>query len=114
MGRSGQSRTLDVYADLDVTPLRNTVDQSFPNNGVEVQSQEDKVMLVGVPSAAVAEQIVKMAELFQRSCQRVAIAAPPRLKQVMLKVRFAEADRSKLTAFGINLFSRARPIPSAP
>ena len=26
-------------------------------------------------------------------------------KQVMLKVRFAEADRGKLTAFGINLFS---------
>ena len=31
--------------------------------------------------------------------------APPRLKQVMLKVRFAEADRSKLTSFGINIFS---------
>ena len=44
----GQNRILDVFADLDVTSLRNTLDQSFPNSGVEVQSQGDKVMLVGV------------------------------------------------------------------
>ena len=29
---TGQNRTLDVYADLDITPLRNTLDQSFPNS----------------------------------------------------------------------------------
>ena len=35
----------------------------------------------------------------------IRLAPPPRQKQVMLKVRFAQVDRSKLTAFGINLFS---------
>ena len=104
---SGQNRTLDVYADLDVTQLRNTLDQSFPNNGVDVQSQADKVMLVGtVPSAAVADQIVKMAGSYAKDVVNgLQVAAPPRQKQVMLKVRFAEADRSKLTYFGINIFS---------
>lgn len=106
-GESGPSRMMDVFADLDVTPLRNTLDQSFPNSGVDVQSQENKVMLSGVvASPAIAEQVLKMAANFSKDVVNgLQVAQPPRLKQVMLKVRFAEADRGKLTAFGINLFS---------
>jgi pilus assembly protein CpaC len=104
---AGQNRTLDVYADLDVTPLRNTLDQSFPNSGVDVQSEGDKVMVVGtVPNAGVADQILKMAGNFSKEVVNgLQIAPPPRQKQVMLKVRFAEADRSKLSEFGFNIFS---------
>ena len=104
---TGQNRTLDVYADLDITPLRNTLDQSFPNSNIEVQSQGGKVTLVGtVSSPAVAEQVLKMAGNFSKEVvDGLVVAAPPRQKQVMLKVRFAEADRGKLTQFGINLFS---------
>ena len=104
---TGQNRTLDVYADLDITPLRNTLDQSFPGSSIEVQSQGGKVTLVGtVPSPAVADQILKMASNFSKEVvDGLLVAAPPRQKQVMLKVRFAEADRGKLTQFGINIFS---------
>jgi pilus assembly protein CpaC len=106
---NGQNRMMDVSADLDVTTLRNAMDQSFPNSGVDVQSQGDKVVLAGtVPSAAVADQMLKMAASFSKEVVnglQVALAPAPRLKQVMLKVRFAEADRSKLTDFGLNLFS---------
>jgi len=104
---TGQNRTLDVYADLDITPLRNTLDESFPNSSVEVQSQGGKVSLVGtVSSPAVADQILKMASNYSKDVVNgLQVAAPPRQKQVMLKVRFAEADRGKLTQFGINLFS---------
>ena len=103
----GQNRMLDVFADVDVTPLRNILDESFPNSGVEVQSQADKVMLVGVlPSAAIADQMLKMAANYSKEVVNgLQVAQPPRLKQVMLKVRFAEADRAKLSAFGVNLFS---------
>jgi pilus assembly protein CpaC len=103
----GQNRMLDVFADLDVTSLRNTLDQSFPDGGVEVQAQEDKVMLVGVvPSAAIAEQMLKMAANFSKEVVNgIQVAQPPRQRQVSLKVRFAEADRGKLSAFGVNLFS---------
>jgi pilus assembly protein CpaC len=104
---TGQNRTLDLYADLDVSPLRNTLDQSFPDSGVDVQSEGDKVMLVGtVPSAALADQMLKMAANFSKEVVNgLQVALPPRQKQVMLKVRFAEADRGKLTQFGFNLFS---------
>ena len=104
---NGQSRMIDIFADLDVTSLRNAFEQSYPGSNVEAQSQEGKVVLVGVvPSAATAEQMLKMATNFSKDVVNgLQIAQPPRQKQVMLKVRFAEADRGKLTAFGINLFS---------
>ena len=50
--------------------------------------------------------MLKMAGNFSKEVvDGLQVAAPPRQKQVMLKVRFAEADRGKLTEFGINLFS---------
>ncbi len=106
-GESGPSRMMDVFADLDVAALRNSFEQSFPGSGVGVESQGDKVMLSGVvASPAVAEQMLKMATNFSKDViNGLQVAQPPRLKQIMLKVRFAEADRGKLTAFGINLFS---------
>lgn len=104
---SGKSRIMDVFADLDITSLRNALEQAYPGNGIDVQSQEGKVMLVGVvPSTAVADQMLKMAGNFSKEVVNgLQIALPPRQKQIILKVRFAEADRSKLNAFAINLFS---------
>jgi Flp pilus assembly secretin CpaC len=64
---TGQNRMLDVFADLDVAPLRTTLERTFPNSGVEAQSEADKVILVGVvASAPVAEQMLKMAATFSR------------------------------------------------
>ena len=104
---AGHNRYIDVYADLDVASLRNSVDQSFPYSTVDVESEGDKVVLVGtVPSKDVADQMLKMADNFTKEVVNgLRIAPPPRERQVVLKVRFAEADRQKLTAFGINLFS---------
>jgi pilus assembly protein CpaC len=104
---SGQSRMLEVFADLDIGPLRTAFDQSYPDMGVDVQSQEGRVVVVGtVPSAAVADQMVKMAGIYSKDVVNgLQIAQPPRQRQVMLKVRFAEADRNKLSAFAVNLFS---------
>ncbi len=104
---SGSSRMLDISADLDVGPLRNALDQSFPNSGVEVNAEGEKITLVGTaPSAAAAEQMAKMSGNYGKEVVNgLQVAAAPHLRQILLKVRFAEADRSKLSAFGINLFS---------
>jgi pilus assembly protein CpaC len=104
---AGRSRYLDVYSDLDVSSLRSSIDQSFLYSNVDVQSEGEKVVLVGtVSNKEVADQISKMAQNFSKDIvDGLRIAAPPRDKQVMLKVRFAEADRTKLTEWGFNLFS---------
>jgi pilus assembly protein CpaC len=104
----GQHRTLDVFADLDVSSLRNSLDQSFPRSNVDVQSEAGRIILIGwVPNPSIADQMLKMAGSYSKDVVNGLSIAPPLLhpKQIMLKVRFAEADRSKLTEFGFNLFS---------
>jgi len=83
------------------------MEQSFPYSNVDVQSEGEKVVLVGtVSSKDVAEQMLKMAGNFSKEVvDGLRIAPLPRQKQVLLKVRFAEADRQKLTQWGFNLFS---------
>jgi pilus assembly protein CpaC len=104
---TGKNRMLDIFADVDINALQNALQQAYPNGGVDVQSQEGRVVLVGtVPTTAVADQMVKMAGNFSKEVVNgLQIALPPRQKQIILKVRFAEADRNKLSEFGINLIS---------
>jgi len=57
-------------------------------------------------SPSVAEQITKMSARFSKEVvNSILIARQGRQKQILLKVRFAQVDRSKLSAFGVNLFS---------
>ena len=104
---SGRSRYLDVYADLDVGALRASIDQSFPSATVDVQSEGERVVLVGtVPNKDMADQMQKMAGNFSKEVvDGLRLAPPVRDRQVMLKVRFAEADRQKMSQFGVNLIS---------
>ena len=77
---TGRTRSLDVYSDLDVSSLRNSLDQSFPSMSVDVQSEADKVVLVGtVPSKEIADQMVRMAGNFSKEVVnglRVNVPAP--------------------------------------
>jgi pilus assembly protein CpaC len=104
---NNQSRIIEVFADLDVSLLREATARNFPNEAIQVEAEEGRVLLSGTAStAAVADQIGKMGAPFSKDIvNSIRLAPPPRQKQVMLKVRFAQVDRSKLTAFGINLFS---------
>jgi pilus assembly protein CpaC len=104
---NSQSRTIEVFADLDVSLLREAIARNFPNESIQVQAEEGRVLLSGTASsAAVADQIGKMGAPFSKDIvNSIRLPPPPRQKQVMVKVRFAQVDRSKLTNFGINLFS---------
>jgi len=102
-----RSRILEVFGDLDVSLLREAVARGFPNERIEVEAEENRIVLTGTASAVpVAEQIGKMALPFSKEIvNSIRIALPGRQKQILLKVRFAQVDRAKLTALGINLFS---------
>jgi pilus assembly protein CpaC len=104
---NNESKILEVFADVDVSLLRQAVAQSFPSEPVGVEAEEGKIVLTGKASAqTVADHIVKMAAPFSKEIvNSMQVALPTRQKQILLKVRFAEVDRSKLTQFGINLFS---------
>jgi len=104
-----KSRILEVFGDVDVSLLREAVARGFPNEPIQVEAEENRIVLTGTATAVpVADQIAKMAIPFSKEIvNSIRIALPGRQKQILLKVRFAQVDRSKLTAFGINLFSTA-------
>jgi pilus assembly protein CpaC len=104
-----KSRILEVFGDVDVSLLREAVARGFPNEQIQVEAEENRIVLTGVATAVpVADQIAKMAVPFSKEVvNSIRIALPGRQKQILLKVRFAQVDRSKLSAFGINLFSTA-------
>jgi pilus assembly protein CpaC len=102
-----KSRILEVFGDVDVSLLREAVARGFPHEQIQVEAEENRIVLTGTATAVpVAEQIAKMAVPFSKEIvNSIRIAVPGRQKQILLKVKFAQVDRGKLTAFGINLFS---------
>jgi pilus assembly protein CpaC len=86
--------------------LREAITRGLPGEAVEAESEEGRVVLTGVASStAVADQIGKMAAPFSKDIVNSIQVQAHRQKQVLLKVRFAQVDRTKLTAFGFNLLS---------
>lgn len=106
-----QSKILEVFADLDVALLREAIARGFPGEPVNVEAEENRVVLTGsVSSQPVAEQIAKMAAPFSKEIvDSLRVALPGRQKQILLKVRFAQVDREKLTTLGINLLTTNNP-----
>jgi pilus assembly protein CpaC len=104
---NNRSRILEVFADVDVSLLRDAIERGFPGEAIQAEAEEGRIVLTGTASARpIADQIEKMAAPFSKEIvNSIRVAAPVRQKQVLLKVRFAEVDRAKLTAFGFNLLS---------
>jgi pilus assembly protein CpaC len=102
-----ESRILEVFSDLDVSMLRDAIARGFPGESVTAEAEEGRIVLSGTASSkSIADQIEKMAVPFSKEVvDSMRIAQPGRQKQILLKVRFAQVDRTKLSQFGINLFS---------
>ncbi len=108
-GQSGQMQTFDVYVDLDVLELSNDIRSTFPNVPVKVQVSKNLVTLSGhVSSPEVADKILELAQSMVPRKQDVVslleVPAPP-TGEVLLKVRFAEIDRSAVKNLGANIIS---------
>ena len=108
-GQSGQMQTFDVYVDLDVLDLTGDIRNTFPNQQVSVTVSKNIVTLSGhVSSAAVADKILELAQSMVPEKKDVVslleVPAPPS-GEVLLKVRFAEVDRSALRQLGVNIMS---------
>ena len=104
---NNQSRIIEVFSDVDVSLLREAIERGFPGEAIEAEAEEGRIVLTGrASSPAVADQIGKMGAPFSKDIvNSIRVGLPRRQKQVLLKVRFAQVDRSKLTNFGINLLS---------
>jgi pilus assembly protein CpaC len=104
---SGRSRMLDVLVDLDVTGLRDSIQLAYPNEPIQVQAEGDRLILSGaVSSQEVIDNVLKMAGAFSRtSVNSMMLAEPPHERQILLEVKFAEVDRTKVDQLGFNFVS---------
>lgn len=104
---TGHERMLEVSADIDINGFREALQQEYPNQPIDARAEEGRIILTGVVSDKdVADNAGKMASVYAKDVvNALAVTAPPHGKQIMLRVRFAEVDRSRLSAFGMNILS---------
>lgn len=103
---SGHSQMLDVTVDVNVSKLRAALEQTYPSEAINVQSDGAHLILIGtVSDAKIVDDVGKMATAYSTSLVNSLIVAPVHEQQVLLEVKFAEVDRTKLQQFGINIFS---------
>jgi pilus assembly protein CpaC len=75
-------------------------------DAVNIEGSGDRVTLSGtVGSAELADTAVKLAGLYSKQVANALTIAPDHAKQVRLKVRILEVDRTRAQQYGINLFN---------
>ena len=100
------SRMLEVMVDLDVTGLRTAIEKAYPNQPIQAQADQGRIILSGtVPSQHAVDDLLKMAATYSKDVVNSLVVVGPHERQILLEVKFAEVDRTKLDQFGINFFS---------
>ena len=108
---AGGSTVYTVLADIDVAGLRTALAQALPDDRIEVEPQQGRVFLSGVVGAdAEAEAAGKLALAYSKDVVNSIVVDPRHRPQVQLKIEIAELDRTKIDAFGINIFSLGKNV----
>lgn len=103
---AGHSTLYTVSADVDVDALRRSLEQALPGEDIHAQSQEGRIYLTGkVAGAAAYKQAAQLASFYSKDVVNSLFTTYIHPKQVQLKVRIVEVDRTKLAQFGFNFFS---------
>jgi pilus assembly protein CpaC len=102
----GHSQILDVTVDVNISHLRTAIEQTYPGQPIIIQSDGAHLILTGtVSDAKISDDIGKMASAYSGGVVNSLSVAPVHEQQVLLQVKFAEVDRTKLQQFAINILS---------
>jgi len=103
---TGHSQMLDVTVDVNIAHLRTTLEQTYPGEVITIQSDGAHLILTGtVSDAKIVDDVGKMAAAYSTGVVNSLLVAPVHEEQILLEVKFAEVDRTKLQQFGINILS---------
>jgi len=104
----GGSRLYTVDADIDPEALRQSLHDAYPTGHINVEGREGRILLSGtVPTQEIADGAVKLAAPFSASVVSSIVVSPIHGKQVQLKLRIVEVDRTKMEQYGINIAGNA-------
>src|SRR5581483_6220394 len=102
----GHSQILDVTVDVNISQLKNAIAQTFPGERINLQSDGAHLILTGtVSDTKASDEVAKMASAYSANVVNSLTVAPVHEQQILLEVKFAEVDRTKLQTFGINFLS---------
>ena len=103
---NGQSSVYTVSADVDVDGLRTAMLAAFPGSRIDISALQDRITLTGiVATQEAADAAGKLAGLYAKDVVNSLVLVPIHLKQVQLRVRIAEVDRTRAQQFGFNFLT---------
>ncbi len=105
--KTGQRNFYNITVELNLEPLRRLLKETFPNEDIHVQSSRDSLSLTGrVANKDIGDRATALATPFAKTVvNNLQVADPPVEKQILLRVKFAELDRSASNQFAVNLIS---------
>jgi len=103
---TGHSQMLDVTVDVNVSRLRTTIEETYPGQPITVQSDGAHLILTGtVSDPKIVDDVGKVAGMYSAGVVNSLTVAPVHEQQILLEVKFAEVDRTRIQELGINFFS---------
>ena len=103
--KTGQRTFYNVTVDLNVDPLKRLLRESFPGEAIEVRTSRDSISLNGrVGNKETSDRAGALAATFAKTVvNNLAVTATPVDKQILLRVKFAQLDRSRQAQYGVNM-----------
>ena len=105
--KTGERNFYNVTVEQNLEPLRKLMRETFPKEDIHVQSSRDSMSLTGkVSSKDVSDRATALSVPFSKTIvNNLQIAAAAVEKQILLRVKFAELDRTAASQFAVNLIS---------
>jgi len=105
--KAGQRNFYNITVEQNLEPLRKLLKETFPEQDIHVQSSRDSLSLTGrVANRDIADRATALASPFAKTVVNdLQLAEPPVEKQILLRIKFAELDRSASNQFAVNLVS---------
>jgi pilus assembly protein CpaC len=105
--KAGQRSIYAINVEQNLEPLRKLIKDTFPREDIQIQSTRDSLSLTGrVSSKDVGDRLVAMVSPFAKTIVNyMTLPAAPVDRQILLKVKFAELDRTKVQQLGVNIIS---------
>ncbi|HSR09541.1 MAG TPA: pilus assembly protein N-terminal domain-containing protein [Bryobacteraceae bacterium] len=107
--KTGERTFYNVTVELNLDPLRKILKDTFPNEQIVPQSSRESLSLNGIISSKdVGDRAVALAGPFAKNVvNNLQLGNPPVEKQILLRVKFAELDRTRAEQYGVNWFTQA-------
>jgi pilus assembly protein CpaC len=104
--KSGQRNFYNVTVEQNLEPLRKLLRDTFPSENIHVESSRDSLALTGIVSNKdVGDRATALAAPFAKNIVNNVRLTPVVDKQVLLRVKFAELDRTATSQFAVNIMS---------